>query len=396
MHDNAKRHWIGALGATLVLAAWAGAGESDPASSVTIIRVPDGGLQPQVAVDDGGTAHLIYYRGDPHAGDIFYVTLAPDSHSTFSQPPVRVNSQEGSAVAIGTIRGPHLALGRAGRAHVAWIGSKQARPTAPSNETPLLYTRLNDERTGFEPQRNVIQQRPGLDAGASVAADNTGNVYVTWHAPGDEGEGEQYRRIWVARSSDDGKSFAAEVPASTLPTGACVCCAMRGFADRKGNLYILYRSANRVVNRDTYLLTSDDHGASFRAKKVHAWKVGQCMMSAAALANGPSGTLAAWETQKQVYYAPIDPTTFEVAPRIAAPGKGPNRKHPVVAANRRGDVLLAWSEGTGWGKGGAVVWQVFDKDGSALAGGAGRAEGLPAWSVVAVLARPDDTFAILY
>ena len=166
-----------------------------------------------------------FYRGDPHAGDIFYVTLAPDSHGTFS-PPVRVNSQEGSAVAIGTIRGPHLALGRAGRAHVAWIGSKQARPTAPSNQTPLLYTRLNDERTGFEPQRNLIRQRPGLDAGASVAADTTGNVYVAWHAPGDEGEGEQYRRIWVARSSDDGKSFAAEVPASTRPTGACVRCAI--------------------------------------------------------------------------------------------------------------------------------------------------------------------------
>ena len=35
----------------------------------------------------------------------------------------------------------------------------------------MLYTRLNDTGDAFEPQRNVIQKRVGLDGGGSVAAD---------------------------------------------------------------------------------------------------------------------------------------------------------------------------------------------------------------------------------
>ena len=69
---------------------------------VKMVRVPDAGIQPQAAVDDKGVIHLIYFKGDPAKGDIFYVHSA-DGGATFSAP-VRVNSQPGSAIAIGTIR----------------------------------------------------------------------------------------------------------------------------------------------------------------------------------------------------------------------------------------------------------------------------------------------------
>src|SRR5438552_2742418 len=90
-------------------------------ASVKTVRIPDGGIQPQAAVDDKGAIHLIYFKGDAAKGDIFYVR-STDGGSTFSAP-LRVNSQPGSAVAVGTIRGAHLALGRDGRVHVAWNGS---------------------------------------------------------------------------------------------------------------------------------------------------------------------------------------------------------------------------------------------------------------------------------
>ena len=38
---------------------------------VTLMRTPDGGIQPQVAVDRKGALHLIYFKDDPAAGDIF-------------------------------------------------------------------------------------------------------------------------------------------------------------------------------------------------------------------------------------------------------------------------------------------------------------------------------------
>src|SRR5262249_8938066 len=46
---------------------------AQPAATVTIERVPDGGLQPQVALAPDGTLHLLYFRGEPAHGDLFYV-----------------------------------------------------------------------------------------------------------------------------------------------------------------------------------------------------------------------------------------------------------------------------------------------------------------------------------
>ena len=186
--------------------------------SVTTMRAPSGGIQPQVTVDDRGTIHMIYFVGSVRAGDILYMR-STDGGETFT-PAVRVNNQANSAIALGTVRGPQLAVGRRGRAHVVWMGSKHAEPKGPDNETPLLYARLNDEQDGFEPQRNIIQRQPGLDGGCTVAADGGGNVYVAWHAPRTQKHSEQDRWVWVARSTDDGGTFSVEEAANTEPTGA--------------------------------------------------------------------------------------------------------------------------------------------------------------------------------
>src|SRR5207244_1701344 len=103
-------------------------------------------------------------------------------------------------------------VGKGGRVHVSWNGSKSAEPRGPDKGAPMLYARLNDDRTAFEPQRNVMQFSGGLDGGGSVAADQKGNVYVAWHGKGST-EGEAHRRVWMARSTDEGKSFAREAAA---------------------------------------------------------------------------------------------------------------------------------------------------------------------------------------
>jgi hypothetical protein len=180
-----------------------------------LLRVPNHGIQPQVAVDGKGVVHLLYFKGEPAGGDLYYTTSRDGAH--FKQP-LRVNSQAGSAVAIGNIRGGHLALGKGGRAHLAWNGSHKARPLAPGKGQPMLYTHLNNAGTAFEPQRNLIKSAVGLDGGGSVAADGAGNVYVFWHAPAPGKKGEDNRKVWVAVSTDDGKTFAAERSASPLPT----------------------------------------------------------------------------------------------------------------------------------------------------------------------------------
>jgi RNA polymerase sigma factor (sigma-70 family) len=363
-----------------------------------LLRVPNHGIQPQVALDARGVVHLIYFKGEPGAGDIFYARSEDGIHF---KHPIRVNSQPGSAIATGNIRGAHLALGKNGRAHVAWNGSDKARPLAPGKGHPMLYTRLDDAGTAFEQQRNVIRSAVGLDGGGSVAADGAGNVYVFWHAPDPGKKGEDNRKVWVAVSTDEGKTFAPERAASTKPTGACGCCGMRGFADKKGKVYALYRGAKdvkarRLANRDMYLLTSTDKGKSFQGEDVHPWSINICPMSSMAFAEAPGGlVLGAWDTKGQVYFTRIDPKTGKRSAPVAAPGAAHGRKHPAVAVNARGETILVWTEGVGWNRGGTVVWQVYDKDGKPTAE-RGHAPGVPVWSLVAVFVRPDGRFTVVY
>src|SRR5258706_9081265 len=93
---------------------------------VTLVRVPGNGIQPEAVVDRLGVLHVLYFAGEARAGNLFYVRSS-DFGVTFS-PPIRVNSQAGSAIATGTIRGGQLAAGRDGRIHVAWNGSDTAMP----------------------------------------------------------------------------------------------------------------------------------------------------------------------------------------------------------------------------------------------------------------------------
>ena len=356
---------------------------------VTLVRTPDGGIQPQAALDRQGVVHLIYYKGDARNGDIFYVRQQ-SGQEKFSKP-IQVNTHPGSATAAGTIRGAQMALGRNGRVHVAWNGH------APENgshmKAPMLYTRLNDAGTAFEPERDVITFARGLDGGGSVAADNQGNVYVFWHAPKPGNtNGEAGRAVFVARSADDGKTFAPEKLATDKPTGACGCCGMKAFADSEGNVFALYRAASEMTNRDETLLISRNRGADFEIAYTHGWKIAACPMSSAFLSETKAGALAAAETHGRVFFIRMDAKTGKVSSPVSPDVKG---KHPVAVGNAAGEVLLAWTEGTGWGKGGAVAWQLYDGAGNPTSE-KGRAEGVPTWSLVAALAKPDGSFVIFY
>ena len=105
--------------------------------------------------------------------------------------------------------------------------------------------------------------------------------------------------------------------------------------------------------------------------------------------------LIAWETAGQVFYADVVPGTDGVSEPVGAPGSGADRKHPVVTGNSRGETLLAWTNGTGWQRGGSVEWQVFDQSGRPT-DVRGTAPGVPVWGLVAAYTQPDGSFTIIY
>lgn len=358
---------------------------------VDTVRVPDGGIQPQVVTDAKGQVHVVYFKGEPAAGDLFYVR-SEDGCRTFT-PPLRVNSQSNSAIAVGTVRGAHLAVGRNGRLHVAWMGAKPEQ-SAAAKAVPMLYARLAPDGKSFEPQRNLIGSHPGLDGGGSVAADADGNVFVAWHAPG-KGQGEEAREVFLACSTDDGETFEPERPVLAKPTGVCACCGMRVLSPGGGRVFIVYRSAQKTVNRDVHLLRSNDAGQTFRDLVSDPWKVGQCVMSTSSGASSAKGTVLAWETTEQIRLARFAADGTDVGNPTSVPGPTKGRKHPSVAMDAAGHFLVAWAEGTGWNRGGSVAWQAFDADGNPVAGAVGRADGLPVWGLPAV-AAVGNHFVVVY
>lgn len=379
--------------ATCLCSAQLAANSAEAVATVLTRRTPNDGIQPQAVLDERGAMHLVYFKGPAGGGDLFYVR-ADSADGPLSEPMI-VNSESNSAVAAGTIRGAQIAVGRGGRVHVAWNGAKNV-PGANYPGAPQWYSRLTDSSKAFEPQRNLITYAGGLDGGGSITADAQGVVRVFWHgAPATNTLGEPGRALFMATSRDDGKTFAAEAPVSPIGSGACGCCGMKAFGDRTGNVFALFRSAPTKMDRDELLIGSRDGGRSFQTLARSPWKIASCPMSSAAFCESSSGAVAAWETSGQIEWARIDTASFKADPVNKIPGTG-RSKHPVVATNVRGETLVAWTEGTGWKKGGALAWQVFDVDGKPTPTKGRVADAVPVWGLLSAVTRPDGSFVIFH
>ncbi|MCR9296766.1 MAG: hypothetical protein NXI32_29005 [bacterium] len=394
----------------LILAAFISATLAEDIPQVRVARVPDQGLQPQIEVGTEGEIHLIYFRGAPEAGDLYYCRLT-DAESLEWTQPIRVNSQIGSAVATGTIRGAQMALGKSDRVHVAWNGSGQAKPKGIAHpglptdspyrfSAPMLYSRMNETGDAFEEQRNLMTHTYALDGGGSVAADPQGLVYVVWHANSIQQTGaeEADRAVWVAKSEDGGQTFSAETRANEDDTGACGCCGLHAFCSSDGRLWVMYRTATDKVHRDMHVLTEDPSQQKYESRLLGRWKAAICVMSTSDICSTPKEIFAAWENDECIQLLGLSesaPESKRGRPWTSLGGRSPH-KHPRLAINNKGQMLLVWTEGTSWNNGGDIAWQLFDRTGSPIRRANGRAKGLETWSFAAAYANEDGSFTIVY
>ncbi len=70
------------------------------------------------------------------------------------------------------------------------------------------------------------------------------------------------------------------------------------------------------------------------------------------------------------------------------------RKHPAVAVDH-GEVLLVWTEGMAWNRGGTLHWQGFDRLGNPTVV-SGNLAGVAVWNRPAVVAGRQGGFTIIY
>ena len=355
------------------------AGCSGPMPQVEVLRAPEGSSLPQVVIDDGGTLHLLYYTGSMTSGDLWHVTRAPDA--TGWAAPQRVNSDPHSVSGLGPIDGGQLAIGPDRLLHATWF-----------HKDPTRFHYARTDHTGaFGPQQTLsVKDEGGVESAPTVTVDDDGNVYVFWHADPVE---DAQRRVYMAVSRENGALFDLPRAVSPPAEGACGCCGLRAATDDAGVLYVSYRGAAENMRRGMRLLTSADQGRTFSDQLIDPWEINACPIATTTLSTGPDGTLVAWETDGQIYFADVDRLDEVRSP----PGEAEfRRKNATVATNDRGDVLLAWGDGPGWQSGGTLHWQVFD--------GAGRPRGdagvgpspIPARSVPTIAVRADGSFVVVF
>ena len=363
---------LAALTAWSASALWSGV-------TVDVVRIPEGGRMPRAVIDAAGVVHVVYFEGVMSGGELLHVTRAPGAADW--TPPRQVNSQPRSAVGMGPMDGGQVALGPRGLLHVVWFQTNPSR---------VFYARSRPDGDGFEPQRTLWQEADGsFEAAPTVAADDAGNVFVFWHAGGHV---DAERAVHAMASHDGGDTFGAARRVSRTGEGACGCCNLAALAAPGGGVHVSYRSARENVRRDQRLLTSGDAGRTFEDRPIHPWEIGACPVTTTTLSRAPDEVRVAWETDGQVYFAPVDRLDEPVSPEGDVRFR---RKNPVVAVNGRGDTLLAWGDGPGLRAGGTLHWRIFDAEGRPTRH-YGDGTTVPSGSAPAAVVRPDDSFLLLF
>ncbi len=372
--------------ALAILVAAHATGQAAADERVAVTRLPEGAVQPKAVIDASGNLHLAYLRGEASASDVYYSHR--QAGETELSDPIRVNSLEKSGLATGSVRGPDIAVDSDGTVHIAWIGSQQAEPRPEDGSLPILYAKLPEGDMEFTEQRNVVSWATGVDGGASIAVDKSGKLAIVWHAGPNHAE-ESARSIYAAYSQDKGESWGREERLVREELGACSCCDLAAAFAANGQLQFLYRAAKGSQHRDVYLGTASESPA----RQLQAWELNSCPMSTFALYPLPNEeAIAAWDREGELF-----------AMRITADGKsfwqptgdGNNRRHPAIAVSNEGVVLVAWTEGTAWARGGDLCWQLFDKSGEPLSE-VNRRDDLPVWGTPTAVFDSEQGFQIYY
>lgn len=295
---------------------------------IRVVPLPDGGIAPDVVMDDAGTLHLAYFDKD----NVYYMQ-SDDEGRSYSEP-VRVNSLEGTAQA-GLFRGPDLDVSSRGRVHVVWYSNAYQRKL-PTHDWGVQYAWKGRTDSEFTETRN-LNHVPSDNYSLAVDDDR---VSVVWTADS----------LYVQSSEDGGETFGrAESIAIADP---CECCATTAYYLKPGKLQILYREKAGNI-RDMHLLAQSNSDGAFARTRVSKtqWKIEACPMSGSSLTESTSGLSVAWETKGNILLGYTDESgnLLETGEILVSA----NGKYPVVLNTPGGATLVAWKQNS------TLMWNLY-------------------------------------
>ena len=305
----------------------------------------DGSFNPFIAADARGKFYLAYVQ---RTGTESNVLLRHSTDGTNFSAPVRVNDRAGDA----TVRNenpPKVAFGPKGEIYVCWANE---RGKWKGN---VRFGRSTDGGKTFAPALTLNSDGANEPAGhafQSLTVDKQGRVYVAWIDERNKQKEDRGGEIWLAVSSDGGKSFSAD---RRILTDVCECCRTNLQVDAAGMLYLSYRTVPRTgpMYRDTVLARSQDGGKTFTTTPASEdkWEIAGCPVAGPSFSFGSAGNLTAvWfmgdSKRPGLYYATSADKGASFAPRQLLDPEQRIGKHTHTTSLPDGKILVAWDDAT--------------------------------------------------
>lgn len=273
-----------------------------------------GAKQPQVVVVGSDTVHVTFA-----AGESVFLTTSTNAGKSFDAPR-RVADIPG--LMAGMRRGPRI-VADAKSIVVAAIDSKDGN---------LVAWRSTDEGKTWAGPSTVNNESKSCREGLhGMAMGPQGQIACVWLDLR-----SQKTELYCAVSADGGESWGENRLAYHSPDGSiCECCHPSVAYDSSGKLFLMWRNS-LGGNRDIYLANSSDDGKTFsKATKLGAgsWKRDGCPMDGGAVAvAAPGKVVTIWRRDQDIFYTPGG----ETKEQRLGPGE-----QPTVTANGSG-TFLAW------------------------------------------------------
>ena len=341
----------------------------------------DGQFNPFVVADQRGGFYLVYIE---RSNNISNVLLRHTTDGVNFSAPVRVNDRVGDA----TVRNenpPKVSIGLKGEVYVCWANEREKW------KGNIRFARSTDGGKTFSPALTLNSDGAGAPVGhafQSITVDKQGRIYIAWIDERNKQKEDRGAEIWLASSTDQGKTFTGD---QRILTDVCECCRSNLQIDAAGNLYLAYRTVPRTgaMYRDIVIARSRDGGKTFVPTVVSRdkWEINGCPVAGPSLSVGSTDRLTViWfmggADKPGLYYATSSDHGTSYTSRRWLDQQQRIGKHTHTAAAQNGRVFAVWDDA---GEQTFSAWSMLDEQSSALRP-AGRQAGV-SYPVVAVNSR---------
>lgn len=298
--------------------------------AAAVMRVPGATFSrsPQVGLAPSGALFVLGVYGDEDKSQLG-LAISHDGGDTFLPPePV---SDPNVLVRTGGENSPSLAV-TSTAIYAQW------ERTNPGGGSDVMFARSSSPGQPFgKPIPLADKKTPSFTGFSSLAVAPNGNVYSVWLDGRTPGEMRGTFSVYLARSTDRGMSFGANVQ---VATGSCPCCRPRITFGSNGEVYVFWRKVFHGSIRDIVVSTSNDGGSNF-APPVRVsqdnWTINGCPESGPAAAVLGHRLYVAWMTETDQHRAGVklswsDDGGKSFAPAVMASRDLLDANHPSLAA----------------------------------------------------------------